>query len=140
MQKIPVLYLHNQKNYQMKNKITLFIIMLFAGIVSAQAQGFQKRTVEERVKQSIARISDSLSLTQAQKDDINPVMTEYFKGQDKLREALAPGARPERSEIEKLVGLRDAKLKVILTEAQFNKYKEMDAAMRNRRPQKVPGQ
>ncbi len=126
----------------MKSKFTLLVIMIFAGILSIQAQqGGQRRTVEERVKQSISRISDSLKLSNAQQADVDIVLTEYYKAQDKLREGLTPGTRPERSDIEKIGDIRDAKLKIILTEPQYNKYKEMEAAMRKRgNGQRPPGQ
>ncbi len=102
---------------------------------------FQRRTVEERVKQSISRISDSLKLNNAQQADVDIVLTEYYKAQDKLREGLTPGVRPERADIEKIGDIRDAKLKIILTEPQYIKYKEMEAAMRKRgNGQRPPGQ
>ena len=125
----------------MKNKITLFIVLMFAGLLSTQAQGFQKRTVEERVKQSLDRVSDSMQITAAQRTDMGTAFSEFYTSQDKLRDGLAPGTRPERADIEKLVTIRDAKLRIILTEPQYDKFKEMDAAMRKRgNGQRPPGQ
>jgi hypothetical protein len=126
----------------MKSKFTLLVIMIFASILSTQAQqGGQRRTVEERVKQSVSRLSDSIKISNVQLADVDIVLTEYYKAQDKLREGLAPGIRPERADIEKIGDIRDAKLKIILTELQYNKYKEMDAAMRKRgNGQRSPGQ
>ena len=128
----------------MKSKILLFAILMFAGVVSSQAQGQggQRRTPEERAKMSVDRYSDSLKLSDAQKTDIQPVYLEYYKGQDKLREGLAPGTRPERADMDKLTEARDAKLKVILKEDQFAKLKQLEAAMRNRGggQQRPPGQ
>jgi hypothetical protein len=119
----------------MKSKITLFVMLMFVGILSTQAQ---RRTPEERTKMMVDRISDSLKLTKAQQSDVDPVYLEYYKAQDKLREGLAPGTRPERADMDKLSADRDAKLKIILKEDQFSKLKEMEAAMRNR--QRPPGQ
>ena len=130
----------------MKSKITLFVMLMFAGILSTQAQqgqgGGQRRTPEERTKMTIDRLKDSLALSAAQQTDINVVYLDYYKAQDKLREGLAPGTRPDRAEMDKLTEARDAKLKVILKEDQFTHLKAMDAAMRNRggQGQRPPGQ
>ena len=125
----------------MKSKIVLFVTLMFVGILSTQAQG-QRRTPEERTKMVVDRLSDSLKITQVQQTDINPVYMDYYKAQDKLREGLAPGTRPEKADMDKLTDARDAKLKIILTEGQFNKLKEMEAAMRQQRGngQRPPGQ
>jgi hypothetical protein len=121
----------------MKSKIALFVMLMFVGILSTQAQQ-QRRTPEERTKMVVDRLTDSLKISPAQQTDLNPVYMDYYKAQDKLREGLAPGTRPERADMDKLTEARDAKLKIILTEGQFTKLKEMEAAMRNR--QRPPGQ
>lgn len=124
----------------MKSKITFIIMLMFTGILCTQAQQGTKRTVEERVKQSVDRISDSLQLTKAQLPDVDAAFTQFYMAQDQLREGLAPGTRPERVAVEKLLEIRDAKLKIILTEPQYTKFKAMDAAMRQRGRQRPPGQ
>lgn len=127
----------------MKSKIILLVTLLFAGVLSSQAQqgqGGQRRTAEERTKSIVDRLNDSLQLSAAQKTDIDAVYLEFYKGQDKLREGLQPGQRPERADQDKLSEARDAKLKVILKEEQFTKLKAMEAAMRNRGGQRPPGQ
>ena len=125
----------------MKNKITLFVILMFAGILSTQAQQSQRRTPEERTQMLVSRLNDSLKLSKVQQSDVDSVYLQYYKAQDKLRESLAPGTRPERGDMDKLSDVRDAKLKIILKEEQFTKLKEMEAAMRNRGgQQRPPGQ
>ena len=123
----------------MKTKFTLLMILLFAAIFSTQAQP-PRRTVEERVKQTIGRISDSLNLSTAQQGDAQATFTEYYTSMDKLREGLEPGKRPEKANMDKISDIRDSKLKIILTEDQFKKYKEMEAAMRQRNSQRPGGQ
>jgi hypothetical protein len=125
----------------MKSKITLFIMLILAGTLSTQAQQ-QRRTPEERAKMSVDRWSDSLKLSAAQKTDLEPVYLDYYKAQDKLREGLAPGTRPEKADMDKISDARDAKLKIILKADQFTKLKDMEAAMRNNRGngQRPPGQ
>jgi hypothetical protein len=127
----------------MKSKITVFVMLMFAGILSTQAQGQggQRRTPEERTEMIVNRLTDSLKLSAAQKGDVNTVYLDFYKAQDKLREGLQPGQRPERADLDKLSEARDAKLKIILKEDQFTKLKEMEAAMRNRGGgQRPPGQ
>ena len=125
----------------MKNKITLFVILMFAGILSTQAQQGQRRTPEERTQMLVSRLNDSLKLSKVQQSDVDSVYLQYYKAQDKLRESLAPGTRPERGDIDKLSDVKDAKLKIILKEEQFTKLKEMEAAMRNRGgQQRIPRQ
>ncbi len=126
----------------MKIKITLLAMLMFVAIVGtrAQQQG-QRRTPEERTKMVVDRLTDSLKISAVQATDINPVYMDYYKAQDKLREGLAPGTRPERADMDKLTEARDEKLKIILKEDQFTKLKEMEATMRQRgNGQRPPGQ
>ena len=127
----------------MKIKITLFAMLMLVGVLSTQAQqgGGQRRTPEERTKMVVDRLTDSLKISAAQATDINAAYLDYYKAQDKLREGLAPGTRPDQAEMTKLTDARDAKLKVILKEDQFTKLKAMEASMRNRGGgQRPPGQ
>lgn len=111
------------------------------GLVSTQAQQQgQRRTAEERTKMIVDKLRDSLKLIPAQKADVDLVYLEFYKAQDKLREGLAPGTRPERADIEKIGETRDAKLKIILKNDQYTKLKAMEAAMRQRSQQRPQGQ
>jgi len=121
-------------------KISLFVMLMFVGILSTQAQQGQRRTPEERTKMIVDRLSDSLKLSAAQQTDVNATYLEYYTAQDKLRAGLAAGTRPEKADMDKLSDARDAKLKIILKEDQYSKFKEMDAAMRQRMQQRAPGQ
>ena len=126
----------------MKSKIILLVTLMFAGVLSTQAQqgGGQRRTPEERTKMVVDRLTDSLKISAAQATDINAAYLDYYKAQDKLREGLAPGTRPDQAEMTKLTDARDAKLKVILKEEQFTKLKAMEASMRRGGGQRPPGQ
>lgn len=122
----------------MKIKLTLLAMLLFIGIVGTQAQQGQRRTPEERTKMTVERLTDSLKISAAQQTDVSAAYLEFYNAQDKLRAGLAPGTRPEKADMDKLTDARDAKLKIILKGDQYNKLKEMEAAMRNR--QRPPGQ
>ena len=125
----------------MKSKPTLFVMLMFVGILSSQAQQGQRRTPEERTKMTVDRLVDSIKISTAQQTDVTAAYLEYYNAQDKLRAGLAPGTRPEKADMDKLTEARDAKLKIILKEDQFAKLKEMEAAMRQRgNGQRPPGQ
>ena len=125
----------------MKSKVTLFVMLLFMGMLSSQAQQGQRRTPEERTKMTVERLTDSLKISTAQQTDVSAAYLEYYNAQDKLRAGLAPGTRPEKADMDKLTEARDSKLKIILKEDQYTKLKEMEAAMRQRgNGQRPPGQ
>lgn len=129
----------------MKSKITVLLMMVFAIVFSAQAQQGQgqgqRRTPEERTKMAVTRLVDSAQISAAQQTDVTAVYMDFYKAQDKLREGLAPGTRPDRAEMDKLTEARDAKLKIILKEEQFAKLKAMEANRGNRgQGQRPPGQ
>ena len=122
----------------MKTKIAMFIGFLFAVTISAHAQGgMQRRTVEERVKSAMDKISDSLKLDKTQQDKTTAVFTDFYTSQDKMREdARASGTRPDRSVMEKMANDRDDKLKSIFTDDQFKKFKsDIEPTLRPQRPQ-----
>jgi periplasmic protein CpxP/Spy len=120
----------------MKRKILFIGLSLFAITMMAQAQGqgFQRRTVEERVKRVVDTLTAVFNFDKTIQDQNNVVFTDYYKAMDKLREGLPQGERPDRAQVEKLVTERDEKLKKIFTEEQFKKFKdEIEPALRPRR-------
>ena len=122
----------------MKTKISMLIALFFAITIGANAQqGMQRRTVEERVKSAMDKISDSLQLNQDQQQKTSAVFTDYYTSMDKMREdARASGNRPDRSEFEKMMNDRDEKLKAIFTDDQYKKFKdEVEPSMRPQRRQ-----
>lgn len=120
----------------MKLKILFFSLFVFAAGMMVQGQGFQRRTVEDRVKRVVDTLTTVFKLEKAVQDQTNTVFTDYYKATDKLREGLAEGERPDRTQMEKLSGDRDEKLKKVLTEEQFKKFKdEIEPALRPRRRQ-----
>ncbi len=123
----------------MKTKTSVLIAFLFAATISTYAQqGMQRRTVEERVKSAMDKLTDPLKLDQTEQDKTTAVFTDYYTAQDKMREdARASGNRPDRSVIEKMVNDRDEKLKGIFTDEQYKKYKdEVEATLRPQRQQR----
>ena len=119
----------------MKVKISVLAFLMFGCIMATNAQ--QRRTVEERVKMTVSRMSDSLTLDKSQMDKTEPVLTDYYTSMDKMREGLAPGTRPEKADMDKLIAGRDAQLSKILTPAQFQKFKDMEERMRQERMKRM---
>ena len=120
----------------MKIKIGLLGILMFAGVMMANAQGggggMQRRTPEESSKRVVDTLTTVFKLDQAKHDQVQTVFTDFYKT---MQSAMQSGTRPEQSEREKWMSERDDKLKKVLTEEQFKKYKdEIEPAMRQRRP------
>jgi protein CpxP len=129
----------------MKKSIILAAFAVLIGVFSAQAQGgngggggFQRRTVEERVKSVMEKLGD-LKLDKDQTTKADSAFSEFYRAQDKARqEAMAGGGQPDREKMrevrQKLEADRDEKLKKIFSEAQFKKWKdEIEATTRPQR-------
>jgi protein CpxP len=122
----------------MKTKISMLVALLFGLTVGVNAQGMQRRTVEERVKSAMDKMTAPLTLDQAEQDKTSAVFTDFYTAQDKMREdARASGNRPDRSVYEKMMNDRDDKLKAIFTDDQYKKYK--DQVEPTLRPQRQQG-
>ncbi len=121
----------------MKTKISMLVALLFGLTVGVNAQGMQRRTVEERVKSAMDKMVTPLTLDQAEQDKTSAVFTDFYTAQDKMREdARASGNRPDRSVYEKMMNDRDDKLKTIFTDDQYKKYKDqVEATLRPQRQQ-----
>ena len=129
----------------MKSKFLLLAFMLFAAVaVNAQGQGggnFQRRTVEERVKTVHEKLDSAFKPAAAKLTEIDGIFTEYYKASDKVRdELMAGGGRPDRdammAKMQPIMDERDNKLKKVLSEAEFKKWKdEIEPSMRPQRRQ-----
>lgn len=107
-------------------KLLFLLAFALAVNISAFAQqgGGQRRTVEERVKMTLDRMKESLQITPDQTTKLEAVFTKSFKDMEKAREdARASGNRMDREAFQKFSNERDEKVKGILTEEQYKKYK-----------------
>lgn len=126
----------------MKNKIFLVAILLLS-VVFVKAQGggggFQRRTVEERVKIVHDKMDSAFKLEAAKLKEVDDIFTNYYKASDKLREEMMSGGeRPDpqvmREKMQPMTTERDDKLKKVLTEDQYKKWKdEIEPSMRSQR-------
>jgi periplasmic protein CpxP/Spy len=124
----------------MKIKFVLIAAILFiAGVVAnAQGGGFPRRTVEERVKAVDEKIA-AFNLEKSKKDQVDTLFSQYYRTADAKRDEMMSGGSPDRdkmrTEMQKLSGDRDDKLKKIFTDDQFKKWKdEIEPSLRPQRP------
>jgi protein CpxP len=116
----------------MKRKIAILILFLFAGFAYANAQGgggFQRRTVEERVKTVHEKIDSAFKLEAKNMAEVDSIFSNYYKSQDKVREdMMAGGGQVDRQammeKMQPLMDDRDAKLKKALGDDKFKTWKE----------------
>jgi len=124
----------------MKSKIFLLAFSLFVFAFAANAQGQQRRTVEERVKAVNEKFAE-FKLDKEKSTQVDTIFTHFFKATDKLREEMiAAGGQPDfqqmREKMQPLATERDDKLKKVLSEEQFKKWKdEIEPSLRPQRRQ-----
>ena len=122
----------------MKTKITMLVaFILMVATSGIYAQGMQRRTVPERVKATMDKITPALNLDATQQTQTDSAFTDYYNAQMKMfQDARASGERPDRTQFQKLTDDRDAKLKTIFTEDQYTKFKnEVEESLRPQRRQ-----
>lgn len=122
----------------MKIKNIAVLLLLSLGAIAVNAQGGQRRTVEERVKSAMEKIA-AFNLDKEKSIQADSAFTGYYKAIDAKREEMrATGSMDRekmREEMQKLGGERDEKLKKFLTEDQFKKWKdEIEPSLRPQRP------
>lgn len=119
----------------MKTKITMLFALLTLSTTGIFAQG-QQRSIPERVKSTMDKITPALSLNPQQVSGTESAYTDYYTATSKAMEAArASGDRPDRSVFQKMSDDRDAKLKAIFTPDQYTKFKnEVEATLRPQRP------
>ncbi len=122
----------------MKKQILLLVAAVMVSIATVNAQGFQRKTVEERVKETMDKIAD-FKLDKANSDKAESAFTTFYKAQQKMMEdMMAGGGQVDRDAMrasrQKLADERDAQLKLIFTEDQYKKWKdEIEPSMRPQR-------
>ena len=123
----------------MKKMILFILVAVVAGFSAVNAQGPQRRTVEERVAITHAKLDSAFKLDKAKIAEADSAFAVYYRASDKLREELmAGGGQPDfqaiREKMTPLVEERDKKLQTILTGDQFKIWKEqIEPSMRGRR-------
>lgn len=119
----------------MKRKLTMLFALILIATTGIYAQGMQRRSVPERVKATMDKITPALNLDASQQSRTDSAFTDYYTAQMKMfQDARESGNRPDRSQFEKLMQDRDAKLKDIFTADQYTKFKnEVEESLRPQR-------
>lgn len=123
----------------MKKQLGLMVMAAMFSItaVNAQGGGGQRMTPDERIKFTIEKMAP-LNLDAATKTRTDFIITEYINGQQKaMDEIRANGADRDAMQAKRkeLSDARDARLKVIFTEAQMKQWKdEIEPSLRPQRP------
>lgn len=131
----------------MKKQIVLMAVTALIGITSVRSQGFQRRTVEERVKSVHEKMDSAFKPEGSKLALIDSAFTNYYKAADKMREDLfASGMDRDAMRAamqEKMLPItteRDDKLKKLLTEDQMKTWKDViEPSMRPQRGNRPPG-
>lgn len=124
----------------MKTPIFIIMLVLFATGTSVMAQGFQRRTVEERVKAVHEKIDSAFKPDAAKLTQADSVFANYYRSADKVREELTSGGgRPDmqvmREKMQPFMEARDKELRTILGDDNFKIWKEViEPSMRPQRP------
>ena len=117
----------------MKRKIAILVLFLFAGFAFVNAQGggggFQRPTVEDRVKRVHQKIDSAFKLEATNMAEVDSVFANYYRSQDKVRDdMMAGGGQVDRQammeKMQPLMDDRDAKLKKSLGDDKFKVWKE----------------
>jgi len=124
----------------MKKQLVLLVLAIFAVTFSLSAQGFQRRTVEERVKSVHEKLDSAFKPDAAKMASIDAVFTAYYTAQDKIRDENSGDRDAMRAKMTDEATARDEKLKKIFTEAEMKTWKEsIEPSMRPQRGNRPPG-
>lgn len=110
----------------MKTRLSLLMMLLFAGILTANAQG-PRRTIDERVQLVMEKMA-ALKLDKDQTEKTTAIFTETFKAQEKKMEEMRNSGGMDREAMmafrTKATEERNEKLKNVLSEDQFATFKK----------------
>ena len=130
----------------MKKQFVSIVLAVFAFTCTVNAQGgFQRRTVEERVKSVHEKLDSAFKPEKVKMAAIDSLFTGYYKDQDKARDEMMASGTVDRDamrvKMTELSDARDVKLKAILTEGEMKIWKEtIEPSMRPQRGNRPPGQ
>ena len=92
--------------------------------------------VEQQVQHMIERLNEDLQLTEQQQNELKTYFTESFKKRSETFKKNKENHEQMREQMKKEMEATDAQLKKILTEEQYNTYKENEKKRQKERGQK----
>jgi hypothetical protein len=119
----------------MKKHFIFILVLLIGGAGIANAQGNRPmRSPEEATKRVVDTLTTVFKLDKSHADQVDSVFLNFYKDAAKMREAAQASGNFDRDAFMKLASDRDEKLKKVLTDDQFKKFKdEIEPAMRPQR-------
>ena len=125
--------------------LAVFAAVFSLSSMNAGAQGFQRRTVEERVKAIHEKMDSSFKPGADKLAQIDAIFTESYKISDAAREEMITSGSMDRdamrAKMQEINGARDEKLKKVLTEEQLKIWKDtIEPSLRPQRGNRPPGQ
>jgi len=122
----------------MKIKKIVVAVFFLATAFAVNAQGGQRRTVEERVKSAMEKVA-VFNLDKDKSTQTDSAFTSYYKSLESKREEMRASGSMDREKMRQtmqtLGAERDEKLKKVFTEDQFKKWKdEIEPSLRPQRP------
>src|SRR5438128_67045 len=103
----------------MKKQFVLMSVAALFSITAANAQGgFQRRTVDRRVKSVHEKLDSAFKLDAAKMVQVDSIFTNFYKTADKAREDMMASGNPDRdamrTKMQEMSANRDEKLKKVL--------------------------
>jgi len=129
----------------MKKQIVLMAIAAAVSITAVNAQGFQRRTVEERVKSVHEKMDSAFKLDAVKLAQVDSIFTNSYKATDAAREEMMASGSTDRdamrAKMQEFATARNEKLKVVLTADQMKIWTDtIEPSMRPQRGNRPPGQ
>jgi len=107
--------------------LAVIIVMLLTTSAFAQQENRERPTVEKRVANVIVKIEKKIEINESQKATIEEAFTMFYTKADNQMES---GKRPEKSVMEGLEKERDNKIKVVLSQENYEKYLKISCQLR----------
>ena len=110
----------------MKKQLILILLLFITTAGSIMAQGTMEQKPNVRAKETYFKLKTDLTLLGEQDAKVYQVFEDYYTTIQKVREEMRASGNLDRENMrdnmQRVAGVRDAKLKVILTEDQMKKW------------------
>ena len=117
----------------MKKIILVFSLLAVFAYGKSQDQP-QRPSMEEHLKKAQERLQQELQMTDAQKQKVDQAFKDFMTAAEKIhKENPSPPPPPMdpkvKEALDKLEQQRDTKIKMVLTDAQYKKFLELEKKM-----------
>lgn len=103
------------------------MLVLFTMNCIAQPEQGQRPSIEQRTTRTLRLIEQKIEMDSLQKQVVSDAFMSFFETMDGI---IQPGQKPKRELIEEQEGIRDDKIKEVLTTAQYEDYLRMSCRLR----------